>query len=216
MRIRNNTLASIMLCCSIFIISSPANAVVTLSLEPTLQSAFIGDDIDIFLNVSGLNSGAPPSLAAFDIDLTFITPQLAFQSVDFGSSLGIPDTNFAGGVSNSTETEISVLEAADFINLTETSLLGGSSLDMLQGTSFTLATITFTAMQAGSALVSGDLFLLEDAFGNGLIDTFGPVDSAWIDITSVPEPSTILLFAIGFFVAYSLIKKRIIKARRIK
>jgi len=185
---KNGIFTTLLLFCSLTL-TSQAYAVM-LSLQPSSSTANIGDTIDVNFVVSGLTAGAAaPSVGHFDIDITWSGPQLMFDSVAFGPYLGDP--------ADPTETQVSILPPGVFVGLSEQSLLTPAALDALQPANFTLATVTFTAAALGNTVVSGDLFALDDAFGNRLLDPFGPVDSAHIDVLSVAEPVSLALLGVG-------------------
>jgi hypothetical protein len=72
------------------------------------------------------------------------------------------------------------------VEFAEVSLLASSDLDTLQGAqagSFTLATLSFTALNSGTAFFSLSAGVVDDAFGNKL--------------TTIPEPGTMVLLATG-------------------
>jgi len=164
---------------------------VSLSLEPALETAIIGDEINFLLNISGLTAGGPVSLGAFSLDVMYDPTILAFSTVTFGSYLG----------------DISLTEADVYFDslgpgvlyLDETSFLPESDLDALQPAGFTLASLTFSAFGLGTTQVSLGDVTLSDA--TGLI-TLVPenLSSANVEVTAaaaVPEPATILLLVAG-------------------
>ena len=163
---------------------------VSLSLEPALETAIIGDEINFLLNISGLTAGGPVSLGAFSLDVMYDSTILALSTVTFGSYLG----------------DISLAEALPYFDssapgalyLEETSLLLESELDALQPDDFTLASLTFSALGLGTTqILLGDV-TLSDA--TGLI-TLVPenLSSAKLEVAAapVPEPATVLLLAAG-------------------
>ena len=113
-------------------------------------------------------------MGAFDLDVAFDQSIFAPTSVTFGLFLGDPsafeaftDFNFLSGV----------------VDFAEVSLLSSAELDILQPSSFSLATLSFNAIGDGTSqfgFVGNQT--VDDAFGEKL---------------SVPEPGTILLVASG-------------------
>lgn len=161
-------------------------------LFPDSQTVVIGQSFQLDLVVSGLGDGIAPSLQGFDVDITFsdvftIDP----STVVFGTFLGDPDDS---AQTNTT----SQLIGPEVLFLVERSLLASSALDAIQGSSFTLATMTFTASEVGTYLFSGDdccggLFLTNES-------TVRPgVTSASITVQAIPEPGTLALLGIGLF-----------------
>jgi hypothetical protein len=184
-------LVFLMILCSIVLAFSTASAV-SLDLLPSSQTVVLGESFSVDLVISGLTAGGSPSLSEFDIDLTFGDPTniLTFDSLEFGLFLGDP--------LDATETSTSVLIVpGSFVGLSEDSLLSAAALDALQPSSFSLATLTFIGSNVGTMTIGGDLFELLDTSGSALIHTFGPVGSASITVSPVPEPSTMLLLGSG-------------------
>jgi len=56
---------------------------ITLSFNPSSQFTR-ASSVDVALVISGLASGAPPSLSTFDVDISFNPDILAFASATFG------------------------------------------------------------------------------------------------------------------------------------
>ena len=184
----------------LFMMSTLAVGGVILELSPASQTALPGDNISLDLRISGLTSGAPPSLGDFDLDIAFDTTKLSFTSYSLGSLLGsIP----------SEADDFSLGASGGSINLSEVSYLTPAALDSLQGSSFTLATLLFhvDALSSGqSTNVSfSSINALGDGFGNPLdIDA---ANSATVS-NNVPEPSaTLLIFLALSGLSWSRLRK---------
>ena len=91
--------------------------------------------------VSGLGGG-DSSISAYDLDISFDSSLLTFDSVEFGALLGGPADSF----------QDSGLLGAGVLDLAELSLLGAGDLDALQPDSFVLATLHFTPIAPGDDL----------------------------------------------------------------
>jgi hypothetical protein len=174
----------------LFVVVNQASAV-TLSLLPETQTATSGDMISLDLVIDGLGDFAPDSLGAFDVDITYDTSLLSFQSYSLGWDLG----------------DLSLFEAIDtsggegnpgVIDIAEISLLSSVELDAMQSSGFILASLDFSvdALMAGnSTTVSIDpLLMLSDGFGN-LLTLEGTTDA--LISAPVPVPSTLILFSSG-------------------
>ena len=160
-------------------------AAVTLSLEPAFQNVEVGGTASVDLNISGLGDFAPASLGAFSLDLGYDSSILGFDSVSFGPYLGDEtlfeaDNYFDDSIPGS-------------VYLDSVSFLFDFELDALQPGSFTLATLTFSALQVGWSDLTMDNVVLSDAFGYSFNDV--TVNNA--AVAPVPEPSTWLLMAMG-------------------
>lgn len=156
-------------------VASSASAAITLSFDPATPSFKSGATVDVALVISGLTAGAAPGVGAFDLNVAYDSALLTATGVTFGTKLGDPATD--------TLTD-SVLSTPGNVNVAQVSLLPTADLIALQPASFTLATISFTALADGKGAFSlvGDL-RVDDPLGNKL-----PV---------VPEPGSIALSAAG-------------------
>jgi len=191
MRIRIKKFVLVGLILALSPIASNADLIeLSWGLSPDSQTVHIGQSFQLDLVVSGLGDGMAPSLQGFDVDITFsdvfaIDP----STVVFGTFLGDPNDS---AQTNTT----SELIGTEVLFLVEQSFLTAAALDAIQGSSFTLATMTFTASAVGTYIFSGDdccggLFLTDET-------TKGPgVDSAYVTVLAVPEPGTLALFGIG-------------------
>ena len=155
--------------------ASPALAI-SLDLVPSSPTVFQGHSVDVAVVISGLVAGGPPSVGAFDLTVSFDPAILSPTSVTFGRFLGNPD----------------LLEAlagfnflAGFVEFAEVSLLSSAELDTLQPASFTLATLSFTALESATTTLAFSQITVDDAFGNLLLGT------------KVSEPTSLLLIASG-------------------
>lgn len=180
----------------LLVITTRSDAIM-IGFEPLSQTTVyqVGDSVDVELVISGLGSGAAPSLGAFDVLINFNNLVLDYEGVTFGDpilgdqldpfGLGLESIGFAG-------TE--VVGTAAF-RLFEVSLEQSALLDVLQVDTFTLATLNFTAIKNGRSqldIIDNPSFtVFSDAQGNVL-----PVEIQDGSI-AVPEPSTLLILSLG-------------------
>ena len=166
-----------------FLMSSPVHAV-DLSVEPSAQSVPAGSTVGVDIQIAGLGNGIPPSLGAFDFDLTFDPSVLTFDSLIFGDP-GLGD--LLGPVVGST-TGSSLDSLAGSLNLFAVSLDTPADLDAIQPDKFILASVRFSATGAGSSGLDLSSIILGDALGDPLIpDT---VRGASVTVVhAVPEGS---------------------------
>ena len=156
----------------------------SITLTPSSQSVDLGSQAVVTLDISGLGSGAAPSVGAYDIDLSFDSSILALSSVVFGDPvLGDQlDVLGLGSILGATP-------GAGTVNVFEISLDFVDDLNQLQADSFTLATFTFDTLAAGSSALGLTLNALGDADGLSLDATLtgGSVDV----VGSEPPPVTV-------------------------
>jgi len=158
---------------------------ITLSFNPSSQFTR-ASSVDVALVISGLASGAPPSLSTFDVDISFNPDILAFASATFGDPvLGDQLDLFSLGSLTSATAGVGTA------NLFELSFDSQTDLDALQAGNFTLATLTFNTKGKGFSPLEISVNALGDSLGNSL--TAG-VRSG---VIAVPEPSSLLLSGLG-------------------
>jgi hypothetical protein len=156
---------------------------ISIDFVPASQTGFANRPVAVDVVISGLGSGAPPSLGAFDLDVAFDASVLTPIGIEFGPLLGNP------GLS---EALTGFLFSPGVVNVAEVSLLAPSVLDALQPTSFVLASVSFMARSEGTSQLIFVQHILSDAFGRDLPATVG---TGKVEV--VPEPMSFVLVAIG-------------------
>jgi hypothetical protein len=169
------------LCC----LHTPLAHATLIGLQPGTVFSGTGDSIALDLVVSGLGSGGPDSLGAFDISVAFDPAVLAFTGYSLGGFLG--DVGLAEAI------DASAGAAGGAVSLAEVSLLTAPELDALQPGAFILATLEFDVINLAASTVTQLSVLsgavLGDAFGSSLAVT--GLGSA--SIVGVPVPGTLYL-----------------------
>ena len=160
----------------------------TISVTPSNTDVTVGDDIYLEIRVSGLTDGSSDSLGAFSLNLDFDSSVFSFFDVVFGDSLGNTSLSEADAYYNAT---------SGTVYLDETSFLYDVELDDIQGDSFILATLHFTADSIGDGSFILENVFASDAYGYDLdVDT----QNAEFRVAAaqpVPVPSTMLLLGSG-------------------
>lgn len=155
---------------------------VTLSFVPSNPVlTALGQSVAIDVVVSGVMR--PPSVGAFDLDVTYDASMLSPGDVVFGPFLG--DASLS-------ETLTDITFSPGLVDFAAVSLLPSTDLDALQPDSFRLATLQFTATGYGASLLTFTQTIVDDAFGAKIENTTNIGR-----ITSIPEPSGWVLLAIG-------------------
>lgn len=184
-------------------LSNVSNASLMLWLDPAVQPGSTGDNITLTLMAGGLGDGVPLSLGAFDLDIIFDPAVLSFTGYTLFDGLGDIDLFDAD--------DLSLGEyAPGVVGLSEVSylpLFDPGFLDFFQPGEFALAELTFHI-----DLLDAPDFTIVDMVPVAFTDSAGlaidPAEmrSALIGTqpqTTVPEPTTLSLFALAlFFTSY--------------
>ncbi len=167
----------------------------TIRFDPAASSVLVGDSFYVAVVISELGFGFAPSISTFDLDIGFDDSQLSFASAVFGDPVLGDQLDIFGFDFNPTFADVT---GPGVINLFELSLDLPSDLDFFQADSFTLATLTFDVLSAGTGALDIAINALGDADGNPLLAN---VESASIVstglLTPVPEPATLALISLG-------------------
>lgn len=165
---------------------SSANAIPVLSFDASnadiTKNYQVGDTIVMELWISGLTD---IDLAGFDLGLSFTPAVSSYQSTDFAPELS--DQDF-------------ILLDDWLVNPGELNLSGVSLAPDLsaQADVLRIATLSFTALSAGSSWLSFDYSLLSDEFAEAFASTnFGATINVSNRPVTVPEPSALLLLILG-------------------
>lgn len=182
---------------ALFLAALPVQATIILSIIPASQNTTVSSTVNAALVISGLGSGAAPSLGTFDVDVSFNSAILGLNNVVFGDpALGDQlDILGLGSLFISTP-------GAGMVNLFELSFDLSSDLDSFQAESFTLATLNFDALSAGTSSLAISINALGDALGVTMVadsrnGSVTPADLSNNPTPTVPEPSSLLLITIG-------------------
>ncbi len=159
----------------------------SLTLVPSSLSVFAGSPLDIDIVIGGLGLGAPPTLAAFDLDVTFLPSVLSYVSTSFGFDLGIPGLDAL--------TSSGLLGGPVRVDLAEASLLPNAVLDANQPDTFVLATLHFLALAPGTSPLAITQALLANTAGGPAIPA--TLSGASVDVVPVPEPAAAAFIALG-------------------
>lgn len=152
---------------------------VRLDLVPSAVIVAPGDLVPVEVRIAGLGAGVAPSVGAFDLNVAFDPLLFATPAVLFGSELGKIPTEAIDIVDH---------PAAGIVNIAEVSLLSPEALHAAQPDDFTLATLFFSALGAGSASFHFDGFTrVDDAYGRKLL----------------PEPAVPALLAVSLCALFS-------------
>ena len=171
--------------------SNPDNVI--LSIARITQT---GHSMDIDMGISGLGSGAAPSLSTYDLDLEFDPAYLAFATVRYGDPLLGNQLDLFNLGSNAAAAGVA---SPGVVNLFELSGDSVADLNTLQASSFILATVTFDVLMAGTSPFGLVSTALGDADGNALPH----IIVAPATITTVPLPPAFFMMFPGLFAVFA-------------
>lgn len=183
-------LALLVLCVNV------ANATVIIDIVPSEEKIKAGEQLDVDVVISGLIDDPATSpanedaLGAFDLRMVYNPFILDFVSLTFGDPL-IGDQLDVLGFGFNPQGYTPSHTAAGYVEFFEVSLDSVFDLETLQADSFTLATLSFTGLAAGSTTLNLAIPDLSDARGNVMAAT---VNSSSVE---VPEPAILALLLIG-------------------
>jgi hypothetical protein len=168
----------------------------SLSFSPSSASIGVGESIDIGIVISGLENA---DLGAFDFSINYDSTILGFNSYTLGDGLG----DIAAGDADDWSLGD---DGAGAINLAEISWLWDLSS---QSDAFTLATISFTGIGAGTSPLLFSNVTLGDYWGDPLTATS---ENGSARVTApVPVPATIFLMVTGLAWVFGFSRKKFFK-----
>lgn len=169
------------------LVSATRAEAVSISLLPSSPSVTLGNTISIDIVIADLGIGVPPTVAAFDLDVSFLASVLSFVSADFGDDLGILGIETLAP-------SVNLLAGPTRVDLALQSLLPNATLDANQPSTFVLATLHFVALAEGESPLAITQAVLANTAGGGIGATR---NGASVTVLPVPEPSIALLLALG-------------------
>ncbi len=160
-----------------------------ITLLPTNNDINTGDDIALYVNISGLLDATAPSLGVYDINLNYDSNLFAVKSIAYGDGTKGNQLDLSGFGS---------LQTSDggngWLNLFELSFDAAEDLNNFQASDFSLFSVVFTALDKGTGLFSVTANSFGDAYGNNvLIDS---INDTSVNV-QVPEPTGIALISLG-------------------
>lgn len=197
-------LVSALAACLLALGAGAAHAITVEVLPPT-QAAGVGDVVEVHLAISGLGDLIAPSLGVFDVDVGFDPTILSFTGATFGDPLLGDQLDLLGLGSVSTLTP-----GAGVVDLFELSLDPADVLDTEQAGAFTLASLAFIAVGAGSTDLTVSVEALGDALGGPLATELsgGSVTVTGIPPVAAPGSLVLVLVAVGLGGARFVLSRR--------
>lgn len=171
------------------VLAMPNVQAITISASPVVQEVQEGGSLTVLVNATGVNAGSTPSISVFDFDFTYDGSLLAFRDATFGDQLdlfGLGSDTAADG------------RGPGIINLFELSFDSAFDLDDRQTDTFTLVSLRFDILAAGTSDLTLHVNALGDAFGDPL--GANVVNGSVQILSAVPVPGALGLFALGTLV----------------
>lgn len=170
----------------------PSYADIVVSIDPATQTVSPGSPASFSVDISGLGSGT--ALGAYDVSIGFDPNLLSYVQTNFGDPvLGDQlDPTSMGMTSPLTTT------STGSVDLIEFSFVDTNTLNSLQASSFTLATLSFDTLAAGTSALTLSVNSLSDASGNNISAFSTQNASVTISASAVPLPGALWLFMSGF------------------
>ena len=183
---------------------------ITISVVPDAQTVNAGDALSVDILISDLAPGSPPpggapSLSEFDIDLNFDPSVLLIDTTDSDGdtvidSVTLDPTGEMDLFGLGFNFVFADLTAPNTLNLFDLSLDLPADLDLLQSSSFILASVNFTALSSGTSSLGISINTLGDSFGLPLTAGVqgGNVTVAGGGVSPIPIPSSLWLLLPGW------------------
>lgn len=177
----------------------PAANALTVSVVPQASTFAVGDTVSVDV-VANMEGDSALSLGSYDVELSFGSTVLSFANLVFGNGLsvtGMPSfpQEFSAG--------------AGVVSAFESSLETTADLNSLQPNAFTLFTVTFNALQAGTSALTLAVNSLGNAAGTETLT--GSVLNSSVTVTgapAVPLPAGVWLLMSGLAGVASFVRKR--------
>jgi len=180
--------------------STMASAI-TLSISPGSQTIGISDTVDIAVVISGLGDFMADSLGTYDLNISYDSTVLTFQSATFGDST-LGDQLDLFGLGSITAD----IPGSDVVEVYEVSLDSPSDLDSLQPGTFELVTLSFSANAVGVSSIDISVIDLGDA--NGYLLSASTINGGTITVSAVPIPAAVWLFYSGLLGLIGIAKRK--------
>lgn len=164
---------------------------------PTSPTVAVGGTVQVDINIGDLTDFAAPSLGAYDLSIMFDAAALQYTGVNWGAQL---DQLQLGSLA----LEDSDSAANGLLNFFEVSYDDIATLNTLQAGDFTVVSLFFTALTAGTSHIVIDVLSLADAESNVL--TADRITGA--DITAVPLPAALPLLMSGLLLLAGRARKK--------
>ena len=166
--------------------ASPVQAA-SLEFVPASQSVRIGHPAQVAIRVSDVGDSAAPSLAVFDVVVTFDPALLSFSGVTYGDP-GLGNQLDLLGLGSVGDHSRSGLR-----HPVRVALDPAGDLNALQAGAFALATLAFDTLAVGTSLLGLTVNALGDADGNLLIPDAVGTGAIAVTPQAVPAPGALLL-----------------------
>jgi hypothetical protein len=170
-------------CLPLFLVAAPAVADPILVVTPAATEVVVGSTVDVTVSITGLMG---EGVGDYDLALFFNEDVLDFLNVDFFT--------FLDGPADSLQFFFDFFGEVDVVEISFGFLFGQDGLS-----SFDLFTVSFDVVDVGVSSLDLGVFAIGDFFGFPLNAGVQNSSVTAVAATTVPEPGTIGLFALGLF-----------------
>ena len=168
------------------VVALPATAFAsTISFSPSFQVIGLAGTASVDIVISGL--AANEAVGSFDLDITYLSSVVGFMGYTLGTGLG----------TGADLMDLSLGDLGGVIDIAAVSLLDPAALKPLQGSSFVLGTLTFSAVAGGlSPLVLAQaIFSDQNGIQFNVVTNTGAIKVE--GAAAVPEPASMMIYGLA-------------------
>lgn len=173
----------------------PAAEAFTISFVPSSPTVSVGSGFTVDVVASGLSDGGAPSIGAYDFDITWDASLLSYAGTAFGTGLDVMGLGL--------NDPLATPGTPGRLNVFELSFDSTADLNQLQPDTFTVLTLSFDAVAAGTSSLAFMLNAIASAEGNSLAAQ-ADLQNGSVTVAPVPLPAGVWLLLSGLGMAAGL------------